>query len=472
MRKSLASSVLALLLFSGPRLAAPYETVKEGVFNTPLSKIVGDPSKEGTHAKLTWRTITLFESHYEITLSATIRRAIMLGSIEEDYDVFDTASLSSPPTDLGTWQSILSDPVPALTLINRTENHFSPRLNYGFMVHYPWNEDAIDWAINSTANYMDWSDAVAAGDTELGWRRLGHVLHILQDLCVPEHTRNDYHGYETLQGEVSYEAWVNQLPDATFNALSSSGPPTQFADVRSLLVFLQSHTHSNYFSADTVFKGQHHGITLTIPPHAEEAGTDYFVNTTLGNRLCKRSSDYDGLLEQGKDPATAKLACVLDTSIYSQSAALLRPKAVSVGANLIKLFHSQVTSTLSPPSVSVNTITPKDLGLTYYVTPTGGTPTPTDTITITLNGTSQYTMNITIKNTATRDERSVYIERTHDNSPFLDSSKGPSNTILALNQSITFAITISSGSSGGTITIETPENSQQPVVQLTVTVQP
>src|SRR3712207_7065155 len=46
-------------------------------------------------------------------------------------------------------------------------------------------------------NTLQWNNAVAlAADADRSWSTLGYVLHLLQDLTSPAHTRNDPHPHK------------------------------------------------------------------------------------------------------------------------------------------------------------------------------------------------------------------------------------------------------------------------------------
>lgn len=210
--------------------------------------------------RLARKAIPLFESYYGIALTPAFKDAIITRIIEEDFDFQGTASASAPTLDPGIWQDLPTnsplEPIGTAINVNRTENHFSPRLNHGLGTHtfpLPENRDAIDWATNDLDNLMDWSDAVTAGDTTEGWRRLGHVLHVLQDLLVPDHVRNDYHAFDDYFGELPYEHYVGTLSQSHFDALPT-GPLTMYTKPRDILQNAQTFTQSNFFSRSTVFK--------------------------------------------------------------------------------------------------------------------------------------------------------------------------------------------------------------------------
>jgi hypothetical protein len=76
----------------------------------------------------------------------------------------------------------------------RALNHFyDPIYDIGVNNYRP----SYGWALNPNAgNEYSWQvgvDAYARGDNDTAMLVLGHVLHLIEDSSVPDHTRNDAH---------------------------------------------------------------------------------------------------------------------------------------------------------------------------------------------------------------------------------------------------------------------------------------
>lgn len=325
------------------RCSVAYEAVNDSGVGSPLSQIMGDPNKEGTHARLARKSIALFESYYGQSIPANLREQLVLGSMEEDFDIDATADPNVPSGDPGVWQDDGSDPVvlrwcgfPLALQCNRAENHFSPTLNHGVGVHVGYNNDAVVWALSSNDNRCDWNDALADGDTLSGWRKLGHVLHILQDLSVPDHVRNDYHA-----GDAPYEAHVAGLSTVQFDALTAPATqPTAYSRPSDVLNGLATFTRANFFSKDTILYSTKYGVALPTPPLVTTV--DYLEHATMGHRLCKKGSIIVDIALKYQNPSVAQKFCTMDNIVYDDTANSLLPQAVSHGANLIFLFFGQV----------------------------------------------------------------------------------------------------------------------------------
>ncbi len=77
---------------------------------------------------------------------------------------------------------------------------------------------AIKWVFDKESiNTYNWSNAItsyARGEKEKSLITLGHLLHLLEDLSVPAHTRNDAHIGDGIKGlwthKSSFERWASQ----------------------------------------------------------------------------------------------------------------------------------------------------------------------------------------------------------------------------------------------------------------------
>ena len=163
-----------------------------------------------THAGITEQTIYFYENKFSSVLSTSEKEQIIKGSIDED------------------------------NFLPRVLNHFyDPIRNIGINNF----KTAKDWATSkNTGNYYTWQDGIQAyaeGDKDRALYALGHIMHLIQDMTVPDHTRNDAHvglgmfGFYT--GESSYEIWAQKNKyRGTLNNLSNNllnQKPKIFQDV-------------------------------------------------------------------------------------------------------------------------------------------------------------------------------------------------------------------------------------------------
>lgn len=112
-----------------------------------------------------------------------------------------------------------------------------------------------------------------------GWHNLGYLLHLLEDLGVPAHTRNDPHW-----------KFLFRDPFEEENRDRQSLPPTPPAGLiarphaKQFFALLADYTRSNFFSKNTVFR----------PPGPEAVSQDsqYFYDLR-GRKIARKAPSYD-----------------------------------------------------------------------------------------------------------------------------------------------------------------------------------
>ncbi|MEI7498543.1 MAG: hypothetical protein WCK11_04675, partial [Candidatus Falkowbacteria bacterium] len=132
-----------------------------------------------SHPGLTEAAINLYQTSQNKTLSSEQTKAIIQGSVDEDADPRYLNHFYDPTTGQG-----LSGQLSARAWSQNQQSII------GFAGDY--SEAAI------LKNYQD-------GDPTRAYQGIGHILHLIQDMSVPAHVRNDIHP----NGDV-YEVWVKQ----------------------------------------------------------------------------------------------------------------------------------------------------------------------------------------------------------------------------------------------------------------------
>lgn len=212
--------------------------------------------------------------------------------------------------------------------------HFFPRLNDGKFIS---TCSSRDWAFGNTAcmqeggapifpastltNQHGWSEAIQGSTLEQGFTELGYVLHLLEDLTSPAHTRNDAHPAALLDGDpVEARTRTPSSPPLSDGLLSFPSPEKPFDD-------LQQFTSTNFYSSDTVFNG--------TGPTSVRDDNDYFYDSQ-DRRIAYKGLAYllSGLTEGSRDRTQA----TIDATIATEQFARLGPVAVRYTASLIKHF--------------------------------------------------------------------------------------------------------------------------------------
>lgn len=172
--------------------------------------------------------------------------------------------------------------------VARYTNHFYDPVHNG-AGYLGTFTSSLDWGLETTNmltqdfSYKDAREYFYKGltlpakndrDTNLAmaFRTLGHVMHLIEDLAQPQHTRNDSHGKVSL-----YEAYTdspivrNALPFGRYNPVQATNP-AQFwhtSDGKGLA----DYSNRGFVSAGTNFRGSSRNI---IP------ATDYLLPDGTG----------------------------------------------------------------------------------------------------------------------------------------------------------------------------------------------
>jgi hypothetical protein len=262
----------------------------------------------------------------------------------------------------------------------------------------------------------------------LTFRTLGQVIHLLEDMAQPQHTRNDPHGgffglglpFPQIFGQLSrYEAYVNRKD--TRNTFAYSGyPVVAFNDYRSYFAAsggegISQFSNRNFVSQGTNFTRLEQGNhalgfpepTLDLDNTHDELiqATDidgnpvsgvmtFFGNTIADNYTGDTSAQNDkmttyslfdqDLIKRYKDPTFT-----LNDRNYNAAANILLPRAVGYSAGLLNYFfrgqidavNPQMTTTGATMKIKNNTpneavektdATPGKFVVSYQYTPSGG----------------------------------------------------------------------------------------------------
>ena len=252
------------------------------------------------------------------------------------------------------------------------------------------------------------------------FRGLGQLMHLVQDLSVPAHTRDDPH-------IVGYEIWVrDNIDPSALSLFSFDGSilkiPTSGLAIANIFdsnqyngtnpdltagndVGLSEYTNANFFSEDTInsisfpYPRIENDATVVTKPYKGPAGTydrQYFLKdkkgeTNAGKGYLLSAVDYNDYWRRNNPGSTIDLPVipVLDENVYRDYASLLIPRAVGYSAGLLQYFFRGKLQVTSLPifykngiyivRVKIKNITPTEetmkngwFTLSYHYTPTEG----------------------------------------------------------------------------------------------------
>jgi hypothetical protein len=271
----------------------------------------------------------------------------------------------------------------------RVLNHFhDPYYNRGLTIHVQVGHRAPDWALEDVTEYPvqnhSYRDAREAfygalilpervsreGEFGRTFYALGHVIHLIQDVTVPEHARNDAH-FVLGAGKSMTEAYIQNNREAFFPIaakLSQAGMPV-VALPRELWVNgagtgIAQFTNANFISPDTNFTDAYTGATggeypkptldlgrvdapalwrcrdmqpVTLPGFLFFFGNvmpDPVGTATLVNSRMTAYSLFDQHLKNAMKGMIFSVNCFT----VDAAAELLLPRAASYSASLLKYF--------------------------------------------------------------------------------------------------------------------------------------
>jgi len=274
----------------------------------------------------------------------------------------------------------------------RALNHFhEPISNTGLddwsvVPPYHWTGNSnLAWASGDVAsNQYSWPKARAAYHAALvakapsereqlftaAFRTLGHVLHLIEDLAVPAHTRNDMKGHIDFQAISgwsprswfgnNFEAYVEKRPEL-INAHGAAAVVPSFAQLSdfwdtdaydggslndSLNSGLAEYSSANFVSTESMFdEFPHPALTNTnysqLNPEevvAEDGKIDnrLYVKSINGERIEHLASV--GYLASALEALGWKPYFVLDEECHKEYASKLIPKAIGYTAGVANYF--------------------------------------------------------------------------------------------------------------------------------------
>lgn len=212
--------------------------------------------------------------------------------------------------------------------------HFLPRLTDRFTATC----SSLQWGFSSALcthdaplnpkslrNTHTFQDAVTNAQGGAGLVDLGYVVHLLEDLTSPAHTRNDAHPPG------------NSDPfEATNGGRSPTIPPEgnllSFLNPQDFFTNLQSYTQSNFFSSDTAFN------PLLPGPLALSEDDKYFYDQpgTVGRRIAYKGIRYRWSGIGGATPDREN--ATIDRTIAREQFNELGPITVRYVASFIKHY--------------------------------------------------------------------------------------------------------------------------------------
>lgn len=288
----------------------------------------------------------------------------------------------------------------------RSLNHFlNPITNKGLSLNY----SALEWAtLTAGKQTFSWDDvrsyyynALTSTDKttrELNFAKtfkgVGQIMHLVQDMSVPPHTRGDKHPSFWFIGGDDYELWflkpkVPPLSSYSINYFTTTA--TTFFLIPQLFdtgqydgtnpsittssnsIGLAEYTNANFLSSDTIFKDFAYPDWSNLQEYDEDIApgkTAVYQRKLVGGENVEHF--VRGKIYYDKLPSSdAFRGLRLDDNVHKDYAKILIPRAIGYSSQVLKYFFRGQMKVLNMPVFDDQNNTLKEL----YVKVRNTTPT-------------------------------------------------------------------------------------------------
>ena len=226
---------------------------------------------------------------------------------------------------------------------------------------------SIDWVTNQEyqSTYgrqygnQTWQKAIQAyidGDKKSAFIALGHILHLIEDASVPDHTRNDTHADLFGDPGSPYEDYAKEKTN--FNKLTiaenlKNKDLPYFSAIQDAFEHLAGYSNNNFFSEDTISNEEY-----ALPDLKKlQKKSGYLYNEEKKLYLAKYTQDGHKILYTLNDKSL-----VLPFYFYK-----LSNEAVLTGASVLDLFFREVEKYKNNPELLPEIIEDSNEGTLSYL---------------------------------------------------------------------------------------------------------
>jgi len=208
-------------------------------------------------------------------------------------------------------------------------NHFyNPKTGQGFKDGIWFGAPTKQWAQKQVSATGDYSyqtilDNYRIGNKDRAWQGVGHILHLIQDMSVPAHVRNDGHK----EGDV-YEYWAEHFGNIDANNIRK----TSISSLDQVFDVLANYTYDNFFSKDTLDFNKLSKFKVKKEVYANNTEKEYVIGMLNGIEYKIVEIDRSGLM-----PIYEINNNYVNQSYWN----LLAPQAIGYSAGVIELFTNE-----------------------------------------------------------------------------------------------------------------------------------
>ncbi len=205
----------------------------------------------------------------------------------------------------------------------------------------------------SSETDFTWRRAIeyyANGENEKAFFLLGHIIHLIEDASVPDHTRNDPH-----PGDSPYENWTEQFnlqnKDAGLPTMLAGKNPILLDNLNSYFDGLANYSNNNFYSRDTIGVENYKSPVLD---YVKKLGGYYYAFKedvdTRDYPLFVYKTYSTGLIFSNNNAVTIQLTD--EDEVVRSYWSRLSAKAVQYGAGVINLFFKEAEAAKNNPDFS------------------------------------------------------------------------------------------------------------------------
>lgn len=244
------------------------------------------------HPAFSKASIDIYNQKSQNKISQKQANAIIFGSIAEDTDPRYLNHFYNPSTGLGLRSGVLR------------------------------GLSAKEWAQKQNSASGDYSESAILnnyrnGNYQRAYQGIGHILHLIQDMAVPAHTRNDAHA----TGD-PFEEWAKRYGKIELNKIEN----VYVHNLDQAFDELASFSHYNFFSKDTLFFNKDYQI---IEESFQGIKRKYAIDDINGIKT---------RMFVVEEKSLSSSYFIDDYRVHQDYWKMLHPKAVSYGVGVLDYF--------------------------------------------------------------------------------------------------------------------------------------
>lgn len=305
-----------------------------------------------THGLLTQEAVRLYNQHNTEFNGATWAPFLIDGARREDDAPRWMNHFYDPVKNRGLSQDLAIDPLYQLGNWESSKEWAQDDTNQNKLTYSPVVSSILSLVeTGKIQKFIPTSDFTwkkaqkywIQGDKEMALFTLGHIIHLIQDASVPDHTRNDSHAegspYEAFSGQYTIEN-----PDTNLLSQIKNINIEKKSSLADYFNGIALYSNNNFYSKDTI--GIQSGYNLPQSEESEKIGSYIYEKTKdeNGNTIYlvarKNLANYSYMIGNGSETTLKERSGNL--IVLPNYWSLLSKKAVQYSAGVIDLFMKEV----------------------------------------------------------------------------------------------------------------------------------